>query len=277
MLNVEINEMTKGDTSRGEAKRMKASLIILITIITVGLLGSCVINIKEENMSTQNFDLKGFSKVEVGGAFEVEVVQSDSFDVTVTADDFAHIRVEKSGDTLYVKHQGIEWFVPFHHQPKARIALPVLTGLNVSGASQGKVQGFQSDTDLSVTLSGASHVTAQNITTGKVDIKVSGASTLSGGIQAKDDANLEATGASKITLTGNGANTVMVVNGASRVELSDFPVQSANLKLSGASHAFINTNGRLDANVSGASSLLWSGSPVMGDIQTSGASTLRRN
>lgn len=255
---------------------MKAILVILITVMAVGLLGSCVINVKEDNMSTQNFELKGFSKVEVGGAFEVEVVQSDSFEVTVTADDFAHIRVEKSGDTLYVKHQGIEWFVAFHHQAKARIALPVLTGLNISGASQGKVVGFQSDTDLSVALSGASHAEAQNITAGKVDIKVSGASTLSGSVQAKNDTNLEATGASKIILTGNGANTVMVVNGASRVELSDFPVQSANLKLSGASHAFINTNGRLDANVSGASTLIWSGSPVMGDIQTSGASTLRR-
>ena len=227
-------------------------------------------------MGTQNYDLKGFNKVEVGGAFEVEIIKSDSFNITVAADDLAHVRVEKTGDTLVIKRQGIEWFIPFHRQPKATVSLPVLTGLNISGASHGKIEGFQSDTDLFVTLSGASHVEAQNIAAGKLDIKVSGASTLSGEIKAKNDANIEATGASKINLTGIGAKAVVVVSGASTAELSAFPIQSANLKVSGASNAFVNTNGRLDANISGASNLLWSGSPVMGDIQTSGASTLRR-
>jgi hypothetical protein len=257
-------------------QQMKAILMILIAALAAELLGSCTIKVKEENMGTQNYDLKGFNKVEVGGAFEVEIVKSDSFNVTVTADDFGYIRVEQAGDTLVIKRQGIEWFIPFHRQPKATISLPVLAGLNISGASKGKVEGFQSDTDLDITLSGASHIEAQNIAAGKIEIKVSGASTLSGEIKAKNDASLEATGASKITLTGISANAVMVVTGASTAELSAFPVQSANLKVSGASRAFINTNGRLDANVSGASNLLWAGTPVMGDIQTSGASTLRR-
>jgi hypothetical protein len=255
---------------------MKAIFAALIIVMAAGLLGSCTINVKEENMRTQNYDFKGFSKVEVGGAFEVEIIKSDSFNVTVAADDFAHVRVEQAGDTLIIKRQGIEWFIPFHRQPKATVSLPVLTGLNISGASQGQVVGFQSDKDLSVTLSGASHIEAQNIAAGKIDIRVSGASALSGEIKAKNDANIEATGASKITLTGAGANAVMVVNGASRAELSGFPVQSANMKVSGASNAFINTNGRLDADISGASNLVWSGSPVMGDIQTSGASSLHR-
>jgi hypothetical protein len=227
-------------------------------------------------MATKEFDLKGFTKVEVGGAFEVEIVQSDSFKVSVTADDFPHIRVEEVDHTLVIRRQGIEWFVPFHNRPKATVTLPALTDLNISGASRGNCENFQSDADLKVILSGASHVKARNITAGKTELKVSGASSLIGDIKAIKDARFEATGASRIELTGMGANIVMKVSGASRAELSEFPIQNANLEISGASNAFINLNGRLDANVSGASHLFWSVSPIMGDIQTSGASNLRR-
>ena len=41
-----------------------------------------------------------------------------------------------------------------------------------------------------------------------------------------------------------------------------------------ASHAQINVNGRLDAVLSGASSLKYSGLPTLGNINTSGASTV---
>ena len=228
-------------------------------------------------MATKDFDLKGFTRIEVGGAFEVEIMQSDSFKVSITADDFPHIRVEEIGDMLVIGRQGIEWFAPFHSRPRATVTLPVLTELNISGASQGKFENFQSDVDLAVTLSGASHVKARNISASKIEVKLTGASSLTGDIKAAKDAKIEVTGASKTELAGTAANAVMKVNGASKAELSEFPIQNANLEISGASKAFVNLNGKLDANVSGASSLLWSGSPIMGDIQSSGASSLRRN
>jgi hypothetical protein len=227
-------------------------------------------------MATKDYDLKDFTRIEVGGAFEVEITRSDSFKVSITADDFPHVRVEKRDDTLVIRRQGIEWFAPFHGRPKATVTLPALIELEVSGASRGKFENFQSDDNLTVDLSGASHVEALNISAGTIEVKATGASSLTGGIKAAKDAKFEATGASRIELTGTGANIVMKVSGASRAELGEFPVQNASLEISGASKAIINLNGKLDADVSGASKLLWSGSPIMGDIQTSGASTLRR-
>jgi hypothetical protein len=254
---------------------MKAITLAVAVIVILVLLTGCTTKIEEEKMGTKEYDLQDFSKIEVGGAFEVEIEKSDTFKVSVTAGDFLHIRVEKSGDTLVIKRQGIEWFAPFNGRPSAKVAMPVLTGLNISGASHGKFDNFQSDKELSVTLSGASHAEARGISADNVNIKLSGASTLSGDIKSRKDVKLEVTGASKLDLAGAGTNAEMVVNGASKVELNGFPVQNAQLKISGASHALINLNGKLDANVSGASTLLWSGSPIMGDIQTSGAATLR--
>lgn len=249
--------------------------VTLLTITTLSLLAGCN-NSKEDNMATKEFNLSGFTRVEVGAAFYAEIIQGDTFKVSVTADDFPHIRVEVVNDTLKVGRQGIEWFAPFHSQPKAIITMPILNGVSFSGASRGSVQNFVSKENLDVIVSGASHLEARNISAGEIGIEISGASGLIGDIKGTGNAKIEVTGASKLELTGTAQDVDLEVNGASRAEMSKFTVQAANVEISGASNSTINLNGKLDANVSGASTLYWSGSPIMGNIQTSGASNLRR-
>jgi hypothetical protein len=53
-------------------------------------------------------------------------------------------------------------------------------------------------------------------------------------------------------------------------------VQKADVEVSGASKAVINTNGTLDVNVTGASTLEYSGSPTLGKVNVTGASTLTK-
>jgi hypothetical protein len=64
------------------------------------------------------------------------------------------------------------------------------------------------------------------------------------------------------------------VSGASSLKLDDFTVGNANVDFSGASSGTINLDGRLDADLSGASRLWYIGEPTMGTIDTSGASTI---
>jgi hypothetical protein len=225
-------------------------------------------------MGTQNYEIRDFTRIEAGGAFKVRIERADTFQVTVSAEDLAHVSVEKAGDTIYIKRQGIEWLLPFHGPPVATIALPVLAGLRISGATECIVRDFQGDTDLEAEVSGASHVQAHNMTTGALNIRVLGASSFSGDIKARKDVRFEINGASKIELDGSGSNAKVTVCGASKAELAEFALQSASLDITGASNARVNLNGKLDANVAGASHLYWSGTPMMGIIRTSGASTL---
>jgi hypothetical protein len=60
------------------------------------------------------------------------------------------------------------------------------------------------------------------------------------------------------------------------VDLTDFPVNDADINLSGASRATINLDGKLDAELSGASNLEYIGDPTMGDINIAGASTINK-
>ncbi|MFC1965289.1 GIN domain-containing protein, partial [Chloroflexota bacterium] len=76
---------------------------------------------------------------------------------------------------------------------------------------------------------------------------------------------------------GSANNIIANVSGASRFNLGGFIVNNANVTFSGASKGTVNLNGRLDANLSGASKLSYVGEPTMGTIKTSGGSSLGKN
>ena len=65
-------------------------------------------------------------------------------------------------------------------------------------------------------------------------------------------------------------------SGASSVDLGGFPVNDANVEASGASNVTVNARGKLDVNASGASHVYYLGSPTLGKVDTSGASSIKR-
>lgn len=73
-----------------------------------------------------------------------------------------------------------------------------------------------------------------------------------------------------------GGDLSAAVSGASRLELAHLAVHGANVLMSGASQGTVNLDGRLDATVRGASTLSYTGNPTLGNIDTSGTSTVGR-
>ena len=110
---------------------------------------------------------------------------------------------------------------------------------------------------------------------GNVDLGASGASQITGDLSAAD-VNIDLSGASSVQLEGSGDDAVIKASGASSAKLAGFEVNNVDVNLSGASSGTINMDGRLDADLSGASSLSYIGEPTMGNINTSGASTLSK-
>jgi hypothetical protein len=258
----------------------KAIAAVLVGVLLMsGLLAGCV---REGvpgsgNLTTQEFDFSDFTRVEVGSAFQVEVVQADSYRVSVTADDnlFEYIKVSKQGETLKI---GLKLLPlrPLFSTLKAEITMPQIYGLDLSGATRGTVSGFSSTDNLDTELSGASSLNLMEMSAGDVKFELSGASRVSGDITASGDARLELSGASSVKLQGSASDLVIDASGASRVELDSYPVGNADVRLSGASGATVKLDGRLDANLSGASRLSYIGEPTMGDIHTSGGSSVSK-
>ena len=207
------------------------------------------------NLETEDYTFTNFTKVEISSAFKFEIRQSDSYGVNVTADDnvIDFVQVSQEGQTLMIRLGTVPGLRLV--TLKALVAMPRLQGLTVSGASRGAISNFSSTGDVNIIVSGVSRVTG-NITAGNVEFDISGAST--------------------IQLEGSANDMVAIVSGASHFNLSGFTVDNANVNISGASTGTVNLTGRLDASVSGASTLFYIGEPVMGTINVSGASTLTK-
>lgn len=240
---------------------MNKTIIIVVAIVVVVAAVATVIALRgwpgglvgSGNLETEEYAFTDFTEVEISSAFEFEIEQSSSYGISVTADDniMEYVQVSQVGQTLKI---GLGRFGPIGLVTlRASVAMPELLGLTISGATRGTISGFSSTEDLDIGVSGASRVTG-DITAGNVDFEISGAST--------------------IQLEGSASNMDATASGASHLNLDDFIVNNADVNLSGASSGTVNLDGRLDADLSGASNLWYIGEPMMGDIDTSGASTI---
>jgi hypothetical protein len=241
---------------------MKKVIIIIAIVAAVAVVCTLLILrfwpgglIGSGNLETEEYTFANFTKVEISTAFEFEIQQSSSYNISVTADDnvMDYVQVSKVGQTLKIGLGTVTWFGP--KTLRASVTMPQLNGLTVSGASRGDIYDFSSTEDVDIAVSGASRVNG-DITAGNIDFDISGAST--------------------VQLEGSANDMVAGVSGASRLNLGSFPVNNANVSFSGASSGTVNLNGRLDADLSGASRLSYIGEPTMGTITTSGASTLSK-
>lgn len=239
---------------------MKGTLFALgFVFLLVPLLAGCAalqgISITGSgNVVTQEEAITGFDKVDVSNAFTVEISQGDNFGVVIRIDDnlVQYLEVVKRGSTLKI---GLKpGRITRNATLEAEVTMPELTGLDLSGASHGSISGFKSTKPLDVDLSGASH--------------------LAGDIEA-GHTTFDASGASHVTLNGSAQDVTIHASGASHVNLTDFRVADADIEVSGASTATVNPSGRLDVEASGASHVYHVGSPTMGKIDLSGASSVQ--
>ena len=230
---------------------------------------------------TRKYDIGEFTRVDINSAFSYEIEHADTYSVSITARSnlFDDINVTMEGQTLIV---GME---PFHDpwttinispNPKVVITMPQLRGLDSSGATGGIVAGFSSSENLDITASGASEVELAGISADNVIFDLSGASEVTGDIEA-ENVELDLSGASTIQLKGSADSITAEVSGACDLLLAGLEAKDASIVLSGASNGSVNLDGTLDADLSGASTLEYTGEPTLGIMDITGSSVLKRS
>jgi eukaryotic-like serine/threonine-protein kinase len=187
--------------------------------------------------ASKTWDIADFSSVQVRSTFHARISKGSRFAVTTASDDnvLPLVRVVKEGNTLKI---GLESNKSFELKKplEAEITLPVLAGLDVSGAAEASLKGFDSEKELTLRLSGASKI-AGEMSVVKADLDVDGASSLS--------------------LTGSAQSARLSGSGASQVTLPEFLMKECTLDLSGASTAQLSVRSAatFSAKLSGASEL----------------------
>jgi len=222
-----------------------ALIAIIVIVVTIGLISTVLFLggwaplgevVGSGNLVTEEKLFSDFTSVDAGSGFNVEISESNSYSVFVTADDnvMDNIHVSKLGDTLNVR---VNWGVSLSSVTlKVRITMPELLRLELSGGARGIIEEISSADSVSFNLSGGSQLVGH----------------------------------------GEAGNLEIDLSSGSRLDFTDFKSQNVNIELSGGSQATINMDGTLDADLSGGSQLYYIGDPTLGDIETSGGSSINK-
>ena len=176
-----------------------------------------------------------FTSLSASQAFQLTVTRAQKYSIAITVDDnIEEYVVARKDGDTFAL--ALSSFRSYNRvTARAAITMPELQSVLLSGASSAVGSGFT--------------------TTGTLSLRVSGASTVA-------------------LSSGGGQRVAIDASGASLVDLSEFPVDDADVNLSGASRSTVQVRNRIDATVSGASVLTYSGSPEWGRRQVSGASQI---
>ena len=222
----------------------KAGFIVFIAALLIGLVfaNGCKSGVMKNfgsgirgsgTMKSETRNVSGFSKIEAGGALNIELTAQKDFNVVVEADDnlLPYIKTEVSGDTLKIFTDGK---VSMQSKASVKISMPDVKVLNISGASDTSVSNVKTDAldlkasgaskiiingearDLRAEASGASGIDAEMLKVENASVEATGASSAT--ISAANELKAEATGASSIYYTGNPRNVVPKSSGASSVK-----------------------------------------------------------
>jgi hypothetical protein len=233
----------------------KYFLIVVVGVLAVACVRPAIGG--SGNVVEKAQEFSGFSRIEAGQAFHLTITRADEFSCVVHLDDnlMKYLRMSQKGETLRIRMDGKHNYSVDDDSMRVEITMPVLKGLDLSGASHAKVEGFESDGDLTIEASGASSVKGR-VVVGRLVLDLSGASS--------------------VKLEGSADSLDLEASGACRARLGGFMAGKGKTELSGASEATVNVSGKLDVDASGASDLAYLGNPTLGKVSTSGASSISK-
>jgi hypothetical protein len=209
---------------------------------------------------TKTYDYKDFNGVSVGSGMHVTVTQSNSYSISITADerDFKDLVVEKKGNSLNIYYDHSFWGLFGHHSRnnvEIKITMPQLTAMELSGGAVGNIVMDVTGKSFSAETSGGAQLTG-NLTCGNISVETSGGS--------------------KIELSGKGENLNADGSGGSRIKMKNFAVKNVNANLSGGSSCWINMNGTLNSDQSGGAHLFYYGNVSLGNTSFSGGAGISK-
>jgi len=184
-----------------------------------------------------------FTKVSIEGIGNVRLVQGNTYSIQVTTDAnlLEYLTLKFENDTLRL---GIRYGVNISHYTKLDyvLILPELTDLHVSGAADVESVGTFSEDALSIRSSGTATINFA-ATCLQMAVNISGTA--------------------NITLTGTANTLDYDSSGVGEFDAFEFPVQNAELNISGTGNAKIYVNNRLNVVISGLGTVYYKGSPVI--------------
>jgi len=204
--------------------------------------------------ASEDRDVGAITAVSLSGVGDLTILSGATPALTVTADDniLPLIETESDGATLTLGTQSRTDI-----RPKTKIAY-TLTVPRLSA----------------ITVSGVGNVTAHQLTTGALTVKLSGAGTANLENVACKSLTLQVSGAGVSRASGVTERLTVKLSGAGEVDAPGLKAQLADVQVSGSGTASVFATLELKTRVSGAGNVLYKGRPHV-EQKVSGAGRVR--
>ena len=230
-------------------------LFLLSIVMLAGLVLSAQIE-------TKNFNVSGFTGIDAGGVFNIELTKSDRPNVVIETDAeiMKYIEVSVSRDILNLNLNSNNLSKALRRDmPKilVKIGMSELKYLDLSGASKLTCLSSFSTSDFKAEVSGASKVNDLKIDCRTFSLNVSGAVNMTLGGSVSGVAKYELSGASNLDIRQDAGDLTMRGSGASKIKYNGSVNNSVDVTFSGASSVTMTGKGasRMSVGISGASKL----------------------
>lgn len=235
---------------------MRTQLTFLALIVSSLIFYACDNNKciqAEGDIKQEQRNIEDFSKLELSGAFKV-LISQDSFSIMkINAPEnvISQVKSRVSGKTLKIE---MENNVCDDGIIEITLSSKIWESIRSSGASEIYSTNLINAENLDVSLSGAS----------KVNLNL-----------AASRLKTRASGSSEINYSGQCGEHIVDVSGSNQINAFDFIVSDYKIETSGASKININVLKLLDVKSSGASEILYKGSPKNISNNQDGSSSLQ--
>jgi len=236
---------------------MKTKIIILLVLVLGLGLGQDALAKRVKgsgNVITETRSLSSFHAIEIGGAWDIELIKSNEEKIIIETDDnfMPYIKTNVSGGELEIEQD-----IDINNPTKLSLIIyyKSLDELDISGAAELFSSDVLEADFLELDFSGASEVTLK--------------------IKAKT-IDAEISGASKVELNGNATDADFDISGAAVLRAYGLEINNLDLEASGASTVKVLVLDKFGIDASGASSVRYKGSPSLNMRDISGASSFRK-
>lgn len=253
-------------------RKIETFMLLVLTLMPLGLMA--------EEIATRTFTFKKpIDAIEIRGAGELQIIQGDSEELTVTTTEKMMKRVgaRQENNTLFLSTQEHSWNIFKWGEDDDRVtftlSLKQLKRLQASGAAIVKMHELTGDQFVLESV-GAARIRFGKITLDNMNLTLTGATEINVDSLTAKGLSAELVGASRFTLGQAGSVDSLKVSatGASQFDASRLKSQTADVQVVGASNAEVYAVQKLAVIASGASSVDYFGDAVA-KVDTSGASS----
>lgn len=232
---------------------IKHLVSVCLAVTALATFSSCERHRGSGHVVSENHSITEFTRLSVGGQFDVEYTQAPAGNLEISGDDnlLKYVEIKNEGGELSVKMRKAGWF-DIHRNFKLKVSSAQLEEMNLAGSGNMQfMNDFKGDNTLKTAIAGAGSIS------GKIDVP---------------EFEAEIAGAGTYNMKGQTRKAKISVMGSGDFNGYDLLTEETDANIAGSGNVRVSASRKLDADIAGSGDVRYKGSPeVSSNIGGSGS------